>query len=268
MAHQSVDVRRLKIHAIDVPSFSELPAPKSDTPEAWLFVLPAGDSIENHADCDGFEQWFKSLMRFAAKLNSESVVAIFTTPCTAAETWLRVRSLLQFQLWIAVKLETASCAGSHQLPEHHAALLVLSRYRSALRHTKTRIAYSYCPACDKTTKDYGGKKHTYHEYGTLLSDVWRDISFSPERGPKDIVCRVADLFGLQPYTDLFVATVHSSHLVHDHRDNLQDGRELVFWAQERPCSKLINGDSLLQLQNLPSESRKTLRFMGRLNRFR
>ena len=38
---------------------------------------------------------------------------------------------------------------------------------------KVREAYRYCPECEKTTKDYGGKKHLYHSYGTLQRDVWK-----------------------------------------------------------------------------------------------
>ena len=119
---------------------------------------------------------FKALHQFAGTLNDRSIVAILTS---GASKTLRVKTLphlanvLQFQLWVAVKLAAPIARHPQQLPEHHAALLVLSKYRTSLRHApKTRIEYTYCPECDKTTKDYGGKKHTYHGYGTLVSDVY------------------------------------------------------------------------------------------------
>jgi hypothetical protein len=62
------------------------------------------------------------------------------------------------KLWITVKLEKP-IENKNYLTEQHGALLILTRYKESLQHTKTRIGYTYCPCCDKTTKDYGGKKH-------------------------------------------------------------------------------------------------------------
>jgi site-specific DNA-methyltransferase (adenine-specific) len=76
------------------------------------------------------------------------------------------------------------------------------KYKGVLQHTKTRVQYSYCPVCGKTTKDYGGKKHTYHSYGTLLSDVWRDIECNPNEGADVILQRLVDLFGMAPHQHL------------------------------------------------------------------
>ncbi len=176
MAHQSECVNRLSIRTIEVRSVSCLPQPNPASADVWLLVLPFDHRIE---DIDLHGRWSASLRRFAQELNPRSVLTILTSPQDAAEIWLRVSDILQFQLMVEVKLRAPIDCSPYQLPRHHAALLVLSRYRGSLRHTKTRIAYTYCPACDRTTKDYGGKKHTYHEYGTLISDIWRDIDYSP-----------------------------------------------------------------------------------------
>lgn len=35
--------------------------------------------------------------------------------------------------------------------------------------------HRYCRECKALLKDYGGKKHLIHPFGTLVSDVWTDI---------------------------------------------------------------------------------------------
>src|SRR5690606_15264265 len=88
-----------------------------------------------------------------------------------------IAPLLRYHLWIAIKREDLAVSTTDvALANHHVGVLVYTKYNKQLQHTKTRLAYTYCPACNKTTKDYGGKKHTYHPYGTLISDIWRDIS--------------------------------------------------------------------------------------------
>jgi len=36
-------------------------------------------------------------------------------------------------------------------------------------------SHRYCRECNTLLKDYGGKKHLIHPFGTLVSDVWTDI---------------------------------------------------------------------------------------------
>ncbi len=38
-----------------------------------------------------------------------------------------------------------------------------------------RAPHRYCRECNALLKDYGGKKHLIHPFGTLVSDVWTDI---------------------------------------------------------------------------------------------
>ncbi len=251
MAHQSECVNRLSIRTIEVRSVSCLPQPNPASADVWLLVLPFDHRIE---DIDLHGRWSASLRRFAQELNPRSVLTILTSPQDAAEIWLRVSDILQFQLMVEVKLRAPIDCSPYQLPRHHAALLVLSRYRGSLRHTKTRIAYTYCPACDRTTKDYGGKKHTYHEYGTLISDIWRDIDYSPGEEPSAVVDRLADLFGLEPHRELVVAIVVPSR---SESVRLMEGNDQPVDSPEtrKPVPLgLINGDAIQELQRLPTDS--------------
>jgi site-specific DNA-methyltransferase (adenine-specific) len=250
MPHQSENARRLTVRWHTISNIAELPKPDSDQPGVWLFVLPHGRS---DADADVSPRWIAGLTRFVRSLHPSSIVALLTTPADAAATWPHLSGLLKLQLWVAVKLNEPIVRSPGALPEHHAALLILSKYAWSLRHTKTRIAYTYCPACDRTTKDYGGKKHTYHAYGTLLSDVWRDMTYSPGRRPRAIATRLSDLFGLEPHRHLSVF-------------DFQSAPELRPWArpsdgvssrQKPPAllpSRLVRGDALRELRRLPSDS--------------
>lgn len=251
MAHQSDNANRLAIRTIEVLGTTELPIANPDVAEVWLFVLPFARTI---ADAEASAEWFESLQQFVQKLNDQSIVAIITSPEDAAETWRHLGQLLHYQLWIAVKLAAPNVRAPQQLPEYHAALLVLTRYQSSLRHTKTRIAYTYCPACDKTTKDYGGKKHTYHEYGTLISDVWRDICYTPGEQPAAVATRLADLFGLSPYRDLMVADLSRVQSLEPKRTEPKAETSAFNTNSARLDSRLINGDSLSELRTLPDDS--------------
>ncbi len=110
----------------------------------------------------------------------------------------------RYQLWIVLKRASPQVVDTRSLPNYHFGALVHTKYEQSLRHTKTRIEYTYCPVCDKTTKDYGGKKHTYHQYGTLISDVWRDIPCDLEGDVSPLIARFRDLFGIESYEQLLV----------------------------------------------------------------
>lgn len=251
MAHQSENAKPLTVQRLDVCNLSAISALQRNAPVAWLFVLPFGRTI---ADVANTEAWFDEIHRFTLSLHEESLVAILTSAQDAAETWPRLSDSMQFQLWVAVKLEKAIVHTAGQLPEHHAALLILSKYRTSLRHTKTRIGYTFCPACDKTTKDYGGKKHTYHEYGTLISDVWRDIVYKPGKYPSDIVTRLADLFGLDPLRTLTVVNLARVSSLLPKQIEPQKETKVRCRVETQLESHLINGDSLSELRKLPENS--------------
>ena len=251
MSHQSENAYRLNVQTLDISSLADLPRGNPDHAEVWCFVLPFGRTI---SDAGASTAWFKSLQQFAQSLNNESIVTILTSAQDAAETWSHLSDVLQYQLWVAVKLAAPITHDHNQLAVNHAALLILSKYRTSLRHTKTRIGYTYCPACDKTTKDYGGKKHIYHEYGTLVSDVWRDIDYTPGKNTADIVIRLADLFGITPYRNLTVVNLVGVRSICPKQIESRVSTLAQRGSRSRLDSRLINGDSLVELCKLPANS--------------
>lgn len=223
--------------------------PALRSPDVALYLPPW------HLAPDALDQ----VARHAAALPAGSIACILSSPRSAAELLASRPGSLRFQLWIAAKLAPgAAFADPGQLPENHAALLVLSRYDAPLRHAKTRLAYTYCPACGKSTKDYGGKKHTYHEYGTLLSDVWRDVAIDPNGDITPVTDRLRDLFGVAPHHTLHVIDLRKVRALRPVRRpaTLPAASEAThsFAARPRPQADLFNTDCLSTLKRLPTDS--------------
>jgi len=140
----------------------------------------------------------------AAKLGTDAVLITIGEVVDLVRVQAAMPPTVRYQHWIAIKRASPQPTDSRSLPHYHFGALIHTCYKQSLRHTKTRIEYTYCPACDKTTKDYGGKKHTYHHYGTLMSDVWRDLPTDLTGDLTAIIDRFRDLFGLEPYAELLV----------------------------------------------------------------
>ncbi len=252
MAHQSENTNRLEIYNQRLSLIDLGNAVKPQAGDVFLLVPPFGRTIR---DVGRSPAYLGFLGQLALELGPDGLLCVLTSPQDAAETVCILERSLRFQLWVAVKLDRAR-SSSRGLPERHAALLVFSKYGGALRHTKTRIAYTFCPACDKTTKDYGGKKHTYHHYGTLMSDVWRDISWSGRDFPTEVAGRLADLFGLAPHRRIRILDLRSvqelkprssaAHLLFADPKN----EEKITLAE----SRLVQGDCLEALARIPDNS--------------
>ncbi len=199
-------------------------------------------------------------------LGANATLITLGEPVDLIHTHKILSSSMQYQLWISIKrTQSTMFEDDLALPHYHFGALVHTKYRSSLKHTKTRLQYTYCPACDKTTKDYGGKKHTYNSYGTLISDVWRDIPTDPDDDLRPIIQRFADLFGVQTYKQLLVldcretvVSFYGSHVGKAaegppeytvqptlfHQDSQEDTHQ----------NALILGDAFEELARLPDNS--------------
>ncbi|HIE38691.1 MAG TPA: site-specific DNA-methyltransferase [Anaerolineae bacterium] len=193
------------------------------------------------------------LSKVTVGLGPQAVMVTVGEPVDLVAVHAAVARCLQYQHWMAVKRTVPRADGLRSLPTHHFGALVHTAYDSPLRHARTRIRYTYCPACGRTTKDYGGKKHLYHKYGTLMSDVWRDIACDPDGDLTPVVERFADLFGIEPYRELRVLDLR---LPEPERTPIgpsggaADGRP----APSMPTNVLIRGDCLEELRKIPDDS--------------
>lgn len=251
MAHWSEICRPLEIETCRVVDLNALHGFTQEEPGVSLVVLPPG---RTDTDAARSSAEFQALAAWCGRLHAQSALCILTTPPDAARLLPFLQDILRFQLWVAVKIsENEVPILEGVLSARHLALLVLTRYQKPLEHTKTRIGYTYCPACEKTTKDYGGKKHTYHEYGTLMSDVWRDIEIDPNGDLEALTKRLTDVFGLAPYHALHVLDLRCCIALQPH---VAAPSPLVLPAICQPPaleSQLINGDCLETLRRFPDD---------------
>lgn len=252
MAHWSEDSQPLQIMTSKVEKFAQLQNLEINSSDIYLLQFPF---FRTTRDAEKSQGLFESLADFCARLDESAVICVLTTPPDAALLLPYLERDLKFQLWVALKTSSdcyPEVAG--QLPKRQAALLVLTKYKSVLKHTKTRVQYTYCPACGKTTKDYGGKKHTYHSYGTMLSDVWRDIEYHPNEGIEQVVTRLADLFGLAPHQNLRLIDLQKCEELLP--TDLPAPAEIIIenTATQNLASQLINQDCLAALKSIPDNS--------------
>jgi DNA modification methylase len=248
MAYLSENSKPLKVKYISTDeTYNQVKVPTVET-----LILPFYFNQESIPNSDKIVQ---DINLFIGKIYDKSTIAILTSPYFASILLSNLENV-HYKLWIAVKLEAPIKSLNSTFDIHHSALIVLTKYAGSLLHTKTRIAYTYCPSCNRTTKDYGGKKHLYHEYGTLMSDVWRDITVDIDHNPKNIINRLKDLFGIEQYEYLRVHDLRNKYPAnskkgqaykHDY-SNIKKSRELI------ANSKLINGDCIEELKKVPSDS--------------
>jgi len=83
-----------------------------------------------------------------------------------------LNEIAHFKHWIAWDAMGAPL-GKTLLPNHYGILwYVKSR---DFKFYDVRAPHRRCRECGALLKDYGGKKHLIHPFGTLVSDVWTDI---------------------------------------------------------------------------------------------
>lgn len=251
MTHFSESSQRLVIRVTQPANLDELLACVKGTNEVVVLRLPS-ISFDNERN-QPLTHIGETLACVAQTLGSNATLIVIGETIDLVRVLEKQDESVRYQHWVAVRRAIPIHIDNHHLPNEHFGLLILTRYQPSLRHTKTRIAYTYCPLCDRTTKDYGGKKHTYHEGGTLISDVWRDISIDLDGDLQLLLERLADLFGVEDYSQLLVFDLATLNL-------RRGSAQLTFidfeenHLPEEPTDKIINSDCLEGLRNIPTGS--------------
>ncbi len=251
MPHISETSHRLSITEILVKTPLELQLSSRGLTDVCVVRLPA---------CKASEDFLRPLMSIgqlvaeaAEELGPETTLVILGEVIDLVQIQAAMPASLQYQLWISVKRSTIKAFDQQHIPYGHFGVLIQTRYKHSLRHAKTRLEYTYCPVCDRTTKDYGGKKHTYHESGTLISDVWRDISCDLENDISPVIKRLADLFGVDQYKELVVIDC-SSVLLQRESSPLPAINSQVNCLPEEFKNQILNDDCLHALRRIPENS--------------
>ena len=167
---------------------------------------------------------------------------------------------LKYGNFISLRKEIINKELNGELPNETAGVVFFTK-KNKLKLARVLLPYTYCPACGKTTKDYGGKKHTFHEYGTTMSDVWKDIFINKnDPFPADILNRLQDMFSVTENISMHVLSLY----------NFKDWDEYSEFSIDLPPlqtdynepdntisfdkSTLFCGDSLEILYKLPTSS--------------
>lgn len=188
----------------------------------------------------------------AARLGPQATLVVLGETVDLVQVHSAMPAGLRYQHWIAIRRRAARDAGPAYLPNHHFGALIYTRYHAPLRHTKTRLPYTYCPACGKTTKDYGGKKHTYHAVGTLISDIWRDLNCELADDVAEVFELLAGLFGLPPYQQMAAYDLRGLAW---QRVATEPIEPLSHRVEQLPApDHVVQGDSLAKLKPLPDNS--------------
>ena len=202
MAHLSENSHPLEVKHISVHSDKSLYKAVQGFTDVCLLILPP--CAEPGEYQNALRDVGAIVAGVAEQLGPNAVLITVGEVIDLVQVQAAMPPAVRYQHWIAIKRTSPKIADNRSLPNYHFGALIHTRYKQSLRHAKTRIAYTYCPACNKTTKDYGGKKHTYHHYGTLMSDVWRDLQDDLEGDLAPTIDCFQDLFGIDPYKELRV----------------------------------------------------------------
>lgn len=202
MAHISENVQPLKVKYIYIESQDALERETCGFTDVCIIRLPPCKNPSYSKN--SLQDIGKIVANVATNLEKQATLIILGEIIDLVQIQADMPAAVRYQHWIAIKRTNPKIINNCFLPNHHFGALICTRYQQALHHTKTRIKYTYCPVCDKTTKDYGGKKHTYHKDGTLISDVWRDLNCELEGDIDSVINRLADLFGIDSYKEIRV----------------------------------------------------------------
>lgn len=256
MTHRSERSKRLTVEQLALDDGGSIRPLASQIDDVCIVILPLNGQGRKSSDCRTIERIVGEVLPI---LGIEATLIVVGEPFDLVQAHMRIADMINYQLWIAIKRPVNKHSTEDtELPRHHFGASVYTKYSGSLEHTKTRLRYTYCPSCGKTTKDYGGKKHTYDSYGTLISDVWRDICVELEGDLSPVIDRFADLFGISKYRQIFVLDLRNSDYknVFTEVSSKYVDQLPLFRAEEHTEQKgqLIQGDALRELRNLRDDS--------------
>ena len=255
MTHKSENVNKLRVINHSATSKKEMLDLINGFNGVCLVVLPPHDDI--NIEKKELKQLFSDIN---TKTEKNATLITLGEPQELVYAHAGLANLT-YQLWISIKRKNIKKSNNKtSLPQEHFGALIHTNYSGSLKHTITRVAYSYCPACNRTTKDYGGKKHTYNSYGTLISDVWRDITCDLEGDLEDVFVRISDMFGIEMYTEMRIIDLRN-FLSKDKRISeiytetyTTQPTFLNYSLPNDNESQLLHGDSIENLKAIPDNS--------------
>ena len=114
-------------------------------------------------------QWLYQMVRITKPTGS---IFVHNIPKWLTYYASYLNDMAHFKHWIAWDAMGAPL-GKTILPNHYGILWYVKS--KDFKFYDIRAPHRYCRECKALLKDYGGKKHLAHPFGTLVSDVWTDI---------------------------------------------------------------------------------------------
>ncbi|MBM4432979.1 MAG: site-specific DNA-methyltransferase [Chloroflexi bacterium] len=114
-------------------------------------------------------QWLDQMVRITKPTGS---IFVHNIPKWLTYYASYLNQIAYFKHWIAWDAMGAPL-GKTILPNHYGILWYVKSKN--FKFYDIRAPHRYCRECNALLKDYGGKKHLIHPFGTLVSDVWTDI---------------------------------------------------------------------------------------------
>ena len=115
------------------------------------------------------KQWLNEMVRITKPSGS---IFVHNIPKWLTYYSCYLNEIAYFKHWIAWDAMGAPL-GKTILPNHYGILWYVKSKN--FKFYDIRAPHRYCRQCQALLKDYGGKKHLIHPFGTLVSDVWTDI---------------------------------------------------------------------------------------------
>ena len=194
MKHKVEKIKELKYKEFNVLAEDDIEINKIDNTCDVVFIsFPPIKDLK--ADC---EKYFNFICKLSSRLGNESKIVIYADYSVLPLLCFGIENTktLYYKTWISIRQKLVST--ENLLPNEIKGAVIFSKSNSTLNICKIKLPYTFCPACNRTTKDYGGKKHLFDEYGTTMSDVWKDISVLPcDSLPRDVIVRIRDMFSVE-----------------------------------------------------------------------
>jgi len=127
------------------------------------------DEKETREYLDWCKEWLKEMVRITKPTGS---IFVHNIPKWLTYYSCYLNEIAYFKHWIAWDAMGAPL-GKTILPNHYGILWYVKSKN--FKFYDIRAPHRYCRSCQSLLKDYGGKKHLIHPFGTLVSDVWTDI---------------------------------------------------------------------------------------------
>jgi site-specific DNA-methyltransferase (adenine-specific) len=142
------------------------------------FNLDKGyDSYKDSKKEDKYFDWCADWMGEMVRITKPSgSIFLHNIPKWLVQYTCHLADLATFKNWISWDAPTSPMGNTLQ-PAHY-GILYYVKDESQCKFYEMRYPHKRCrdkKDCNLLTKDYGGKKHTIHPFGPLVSDVWTDI---------------------------------------------------------------------------------------------